>query len=124
MAAMNARTCVLMAALPLLCPSLGWAQAENTLGTIGAGIPNQSSVPGPQWTPPSGPGPRLANGKPDYSGVWDHPYVPDMGATNPRNRALQKGAGEIPYSPAGIENLKAYDPEKNGDYTGMCLSLI
>src|SRR5678815_29681 len=114
MAAMNARTCVLMAAFALLWPSLGWAQAENTLGTIGAGVPNQSSVPGPRWTPPSGPAPRLASGKPDLSGVWDHPYVPDMSATNKANPTLQTGAGEVPYSEAGLSNLKAYDPEHNG----------
>ena len=34
---------------------------------------------------------------------------------------LQKGAGPLPYTPAGLENIKAYDPEKNGDYTGMCM---
>lgn len=121
MTPMTARTTGFLVALALLWPRAGWAQAENTLGTIGAGVPNQSSVPGPQWTPPTGVPPRLSNGKPDFSGVWDHPYVPDMAATNARNPALQKGAGDIPYSPAGIENLKAYDPEKNGDYTGMCM---
>ena len=107
--------------LATFVPSLGWAQAENTLGTIGAGAPNQSSVPGAAWTPPSGPAPRLPSGKPDFSGVWDHPYVPDMAATNARNPALQRGAGTIPYTQAGQDNLKAYDPEKNGDYTGMCM---
>jgi len=105
----------------LLLPSLAAAQAESTLGTIGAGVANQSSVPGPRWTPPSGPAPRMANGRPDFSGVWDHPYVPDMAASNSANPALQKGAGQIPYTDAGQANLQAYDPEKNGDYTGMCM---
>jgi hypothetical protein len=104
----------------LLSTSAAWAQAESTLGTIGAGVQNQSSIPGERWIPPSGPAPRLPGGKPDFSGVWDHPYVPDMGASNKANPALQTGA-DIPYSEAGLANLKSYDPERNGDYTGMCM---
>jgi hypothetical protein len=72
------------------------------------------------YTPPSGPAPRLPNGKPDFSGVWDHAYVPDMTVTA-RNPVLQKGAGELPYTPAGLENMKRYNPERDGDYTGMCM---
>jgi hypothetical protein len=112
---------VLLLLLLLALPSWAGAQAEATLETIGAGAPNQSSVPGEKWTPPAGPAPRLPNGKPDLNGVWDHPYVPDMGATNKTNAALQTGPGEIPYTAEGTANLKAYDPEKNGDYTGMCM---
>jgi hypothetical protein len=92
----------------------------DTLGTLGAGIPQEQTTPG-RFTPPTGPAPRLPNGKPDFSGVWDHPYVPDLSASNQRNPALQKGAGPLPYTPAGEQNIKAYDPEKNGDYTGMCM---
>ena len=44
-----------------------------------------------------------------------------MTATNTRNPALQKGPAELPYSPAGLANIKAYDPERDGDYTGMCM---
>ncbi len=44
-----------------------------------------------------------------------------MSKSNARNPALQKGAGPLPYTPAGLENIKSYDPEKNGDYTGMCM---
>lgn len=93
---------------------------EDTLRTLGAGVPGEGSTPG-RWTPPTGPAPRTASGKPDFSGVWDHPYVPDMAATNARNPALQKGAGPLPYTQAGLDNIKSYDPEKNGDYTGMCM---
>jgi hypothetical protein len=35
---------------------------DDTLGTLGAGIPMPQ-----KWTPPTGPAPRLPNGKPDYS---------------------------------------------------------
>jgi hypothetical protein len=105
-------------ALVLSLPALAAAQRtptpDDTLGTAGAAMPMPL-----KWTPPSGPAPRLPNGKPDFSGVWDHPYVPDMSQS--RNPAVQKGAGPLPYTPAGLENIKSYDPEKNGDYTGMCM---
>ena len=107
----------------LLLPGVVDAQAvrpADTLGTLGAGIPQEGTTPG-RFVPPSGPAPRLASGRPDFAGVWDHPYVPDMSASNQRNPALQKGAGPLPYTAAGEQNIKAYDPEKNGDYTGMCM---
>ena len=95
---------------------------SQNLGTIGTGEAGESTVKTPgKFVPPTGPAPRLPNGRPDFSGVWDHPYVPDMSASNARNPALQKGAGPLPYTPAGLENIKSYDPEKNGDYTGMCM---
>jgi hypothetical protein len=92
----------------------------STLGTIGAGVAGESSTR-VNWVPPTGPTPRLPNGKPDFSGVWDHPYVPDMSRSNARNPALQKGAGELPYTEAGRANIEAYNPERDGDYTGMCM---
>jgi len=73
------------------------------------------------YAPPTAPAPRTAAGKPDFSGVWDHPYVPDMSRSNPRNPAVQKGPGDLPYTAAGTANISAYDPAKNGDYTGMCM---
>jgi hypothetical protein len=101
-----------------LLPSLASGQSnprpEDTLGTLGAAVPMPA-----RWTPPTGPAPRLPNGKPDFSGVWDHPYVPDMSAS--RNPKIQTGAGPLPYTDAGLANIKSYDPEKNGDYTGMCM---
>ncbi len=111
----SARFFTVAAALALAWPAL--AAAQSTLG-VGPG----QSTAGSQArdTAPSGPVPRLPNGKPDFSGVWDHPYVPDMSVTA-RNPAIQKGAGDLPYSPAGIENIKNYNPERDGDYTGMCM---
>jgi hypothetical protein len=107
---------VLLLASPAPC----LAQAA-TLGTIGAGVAGETSASAKPWTPPAGPAPRTAAGRPDMSGVWDHAYVPDMSESNARNPALQTGAGALPYSPAGAASVAAYDPERNGDYTGMCM---
>src|SRR5450631_781782 len=60
--------------------------------------------------------PRTPDGKPDLTGVWQRPYVPDMS----RNAKDQVGAGALPYTPAGEAIFKAYDPAKF-DYTGRCL---
>ena len=60
--------------------------------------------------------PRMPDERPDFQGVWDHPYVSDMS----RDAKDQKGAGPLPFSPAGADNFKNYDPAKF-DYTGHCL---
>lgn len=64
---------------------------------------------------PTGPAPRLANGRPDLGGVWERPYVPDM----TKDGRGQKGHAELPFTPAGLEDWKSYDAA-NGDYTGSC----
>src|SRR4029078_9930692 len=51
----------------------------------------------------------------------DHPYVPDMSRSNPRNPAIQKGPVDLPYTAAGTAHLAAHDPAKNADSTGMCM---
>jgi hypothetical protein len=60
--------------------------------------------------------PRMSDERPDFQGVWDHPYVADMSL----DRKDQKGAGPLPFSAAGADNFKNYDPAKF-DYTGHCL---
>ncbi|MBZ5578182.1 MAG: hypothetical protein LAP40_16595 [Acidobacteriia bacterium] len=91
--------------------------------------------------PPEGPAPRL-NGKPDLSGLWQRPYVPDMSVTtrngdqvadpslpdvkaDPEQAAGRKGPPapprkELPFTPEGKRVWEAYDAAK-GDYTGSCL---
>ena len=90
--------------------------------------------------PPEGPAPKL-DGKPDFSGLWQRPYVPDMSVTT-RNgdqmadaslpdakptpgQAARKGPPgpppkELPFTEAGKKVWEAYSPAK-GDYTGSCL---
>jgi hypothetical protein len=76
--------------------------------------PGRAQDPAP--APASPAIPRQADGKPDLSGVWEHPYVPDMS----RTIRDQQGPGELPFTPAGAERFKTYDAGKF-DYTGHCL---
>ena len=62
--------------------------------------------------------PRLPNGKPDFSGVWEHPYVPDMEKNSPN----QQGAGSLPFTAEGAAIWQKYDAAKF-DYTGRCLPM-
>src|SRR5262245_8876125 len=91
--------------------------------------------------PPAGPAPRLANGKPDFSGHWNNPYTPNMaGQRGPsvmepatlmpldfarKGEALPDADGnktfDLPYTEWGLKEWKVYNPEKNGDYAGSCL---
>src|SRR5262245_30085335 len=52
--------------------------------------------------------PRLPNGKPDFSGIWDHPRVQDItrdsqacgGGTR---GCSQKGTGDLPFTAEGTK---------------------
>jgi hypothetical protein len=94
--------------------------------TVGEG----ASAPG------NGP-PRRADGKPDLSGVWMPPYVPDMTVNKrdqrgyaekpfspddtPQTRAAlyAKSKADLPFTTAGLANWSTYDAA-TGDYTGSC----
>lgn len=68
------------------------------------------------YKPPTGPAPKLMDGHPDFSGVWQRPYTPDM----TKDSRDQKGAGELPFTEAGLKEWKSYDATQ-GDYTGQCM---
>jgi hypothetical protein len=89
------------------------------------------------------PAPRLANGKPDLSGLWSNPYTPDMAVKGtvldaqtlkalelprtplPDAKAVASGSGartlDLPYTEWGLQRWKSYDPVHDGDYAGSCL---
>ena len=88
-----------------------WAAAALTVLIVATSAAGQSSG---AKTPSI---PRLPDGKPDFNGVWQRPYVPDMSRDG---GADQKGAGALPFTPEYAQKFKDYDPAKF-DYTGHCL---
>ena len=103
-----------------------------------------ATAPQPTFTTsPSGPVPRLPNGKPDLSGLWANPYTPDMavkgtvldpttrkpltlsGAVLTDAKPAAIGGGrrsfDLPYTEWGLKHWKTYDPVNDGDYAGSCL---
>jgi hypothetical protein len=91
------RACSAAAAAGLLCALAAVGGRAQTAGG-GASIP------------------RLHDGRPDFNGVWERPYVPDM----TKSFKDQEGTAELPFTPAGAERFRTYDVARF-DYTGHCL---
>jgi hypothetical protein len=123
--------CALAGAVPT------WLEAQRGQGAVGrAGGPAAAAAA-------AGPVPRLANGKPDLSGLWANPYTPNMAAraVDPKTReplkfarqgaaipgAMAPASGgvprtfDLPYTEWGLKKWKEYDPVGKGDYAGNCL---
>jgi hypothetical protein len=96
----------------------------GTLALAGAGLtsvlatPQGRGAPGAAAVNKTAPAPRLANGKPSMTGVWDNTRRADV--TNPAIPGFVKA---LPYTAWGKSKWDTYDSfmQTNGDYVGNCL---
>jgi hypothetical protein len=73
------------------------------------------------------PVPRLVNGKPDFTGVWDHPRVGDItrssendGCAGGSRGCSQEGSGALPFTALG-QRVRDRNDEDYFDYGAHCL---
>jgi len=107
---------------PLLAVTLLGLASRPAAAQAGAGNATRKTTP-PVDSRQSLPVPRLANGKPDFSGVWDHPRVTDFAVNSYVCAAGSLGcesisSGPLPYTAAG---LAANNQKLKFDHTALCL---
>jgi hypothetical protein len=108
-----------VASLCVVAATLAMLSVVAPLGAQGRGGAPAAVIP-PEG-PAKGPIPRLPNGKPDFSGTFDHPRIGDV--TKPANGCVGGTAGcvaatEISFTPAGAAEQKK---EPKFDYGLFCL---
>ena len=89
------------------------------LASMPAASQGRGGAPAPAAKPAAAkPAPRLANGKPSMTGVWDNTRRADV-----TNKAIPGFVKELPYTAWGKTKWDAYDQfmQTNGDYVGNCL---
>ncbi|HTW67834.1 MAG TPA: hypothetical protein VME17_24635 [Bryobacteraceae bacterium] len=112
----NSRFGGLVLAATIFCAVSCSAAAQTESGSEAG---KDSATPGPI--------PRTLDGKPDLSGLWDHPFVIDMSKDGRNNSCgaelkgcSQKGpGGELPMTEWAANWTKNFDPAKY-DTTGHC----
>jgi len=77
---------------------------------------SQASGSGKPAPDMKGPPPRLANGKPSFSGIWSTTRRADV-----TNKSIPGFIEALPYTAWGKQQWDSYDAHKNGDYAGSCL---
>jgi len=111
---------ILSAAIVLSAAGLAFSQEPGKGQAKGAAKGKAGGRGGPGA--PTGPAPRMADGKPDLSGLWFRPYTPNMasGPAKENRGGDPTGPKELPFTALGKAQWDKYDAYQ-GDYTGACL---
>ena len=90
-----------------------------TLGTVGPASPGEGSTPGSRNAPPARH--RASERQARLQRRLGPPLRARHEPVGDATRRCRKARGRCRYTAAGLANIKGYDPEKDGDYTGMCM---